>query len=82
MRKKLGPIVAWAVTLAILVYLFRTIPFAHPPALRWKGALLPPTAGRLWRAAGTYGARAAYGVGRGDGAVGQRRCSGRSPDGP
>jgi hypothetical protein len=28
MRKKLGPIVGWAVTIAILVYLFRTIPFA------------------------------------------------------
>jgi len=32
MRKKLGPIVAWAVTLAILVYLFRTIPFAKVAA--------------------------------------------------
>jgi hypothetical protein len=28
MRKKLGPIVGWAVTIAILVYLFRSIPFA------------------------------------------------------
>jgi hypothetical protein len=28
MRKKLGPILAWAVTLAILVYLFRTIPLS------------------------------------------------------
>jgi hypothetical protein len=29
MRKKIGPIVAWAVTVAILVYLFRTIRFAN-----------------------------------------------------
>jgi hypothetical protein len=29
MRKKLGPILAWVVTIAILVYLFRTIHFAE-----------------------------------------------------
>jgi hypothetical protein len=28
MRKKLGPLLAWAVTIAILVYLFKTIPLA------------------------------------------------------
>lgn len=28
MRKKLGPVVAWAVTIAILLYLFKTIPLA------------------------------------------------------
>jgi hypothetical protein len=29
MRKKIGPILGWVVTIAILVYLFRTIPFAQ-----------------------------------------------------
>ena len=29
MRKKIGPILGWAVTIAILVYLFRTIPLAQ-----------------------------------------------------
>ena len=29
MRKKIGPVLGWAVTIAILVYLFRTIPLAQ-----------------------------------------------------